>query len=125
MSQSIEVLVTVLPDQGEDDRRLEEHRLDLESELRNADIDAIEPVAVRGQAGGKSAELAELGSVLVQLAPIALGGVIATTRAWLKQRRTGKVCLELDGDVLVLEGATVEMQDDVIHAYLERHRPPR
>lgn len=122
MAEDVQVEVV---EAGADDGRLEVLALLLRQELLMLDVKAVEPyhegVAPEGSKGGLAAVAGLLG---VSLAPglQALGSVIVVIREWLRRSSSGRtVKITIDGDVLELSGATGELQQQLVDAFVRRH----
>jgi len=119
-----EVRVGVL-EQGADAARLEELALSLRRELLVLDVRSVEPVREGEAPPGTRGGLAALAGVLsVSLAPglQVAGAVIAVVRDWLSRSGGGRtVKLTIDGDVIELTGASDEVQQQLVDAWLRRH----
>ncbi|NIK58064.1 hypothetical protein [Kribbella shirazensis] len=122
MAEDVQVEVV---EAGADDGRLEVLALLLRQELLMLDVNAVEPyqegVAPEGSKGGLAAVAGLLG---VSLAPglQALGSVIVVIREWLRRSSSGRtVKITIDGDVLELSGATGEVQQQLVDAFVRRH----
>lgn len=97
----------------------------LHTELRNTDVEDIEPVSSEQvPPGAKGADPASIGALLVTLS--AAGGVfsmlIQTTRDWLGRQATAdKISVTIDGDTLVLEKSSEAERTALVEAYIRRH----
>jgi hypothetical protein len=110
---------------GADDGELEVLALLLRQELLMLDVESIEPYQ-EGEApeGSKGGLAAVAGLLSVSLAPglQALGSVIVVIREWLRRSSSGRtVKITIDGDVLELSGATGEVQQQLVDAFVRRH----
>jgi hypothetical protein len=122
----VELRVALETDPDTDPEDVDRLGRQLRDELRDLDVDDVEPVA--GSAppdGAKSGALASLTEWLVTLGG---GGVLApvlgTITAWLT-RGTGshKVTVTIDGDTLELGRATDTERAEIIDAFVQRHQP--
>jgi hypothetical protein len=119
-----EVQVGVLED-GADEARLEELALLLRQELLTLDVRSVEPVADGDAPPGTRGGLAAIAGLLsVSLAPglQAVGAVVMVVRDWL--RRSGgdhTVELSIGGDKIVVTGASNEMQQQLVDAWIRKH----
>lgn len=108
-----------------DEAQLETLGLRLRQELLLLDVRAVEPHQEGNVPEGSKGGLAAVAGLLsVSLAPglQALGSVIVVIREWI--RRSGSVRtvkLTVDGDVIELTGATGEMQQQLVDAFVRRH----
>ncbi|WP_350274675.1 hypothetical protein [Kribbella sp. HUAS MG21] len=110
---------------GADEGQLEVLALLLRQELLMLDVDTVEPYR-EGEApeGSKGGLAAVAGLLSVSLAPglQALGSVIVVIREWLRRSSSGRtVKITIDGDVLELSGATGEVQQQLVDAFVRRH----
>ncbi|MEV8378272.1 hypothetical protein AB0P21_36380 [Kribbella sp. NPDC056861] len=119
-----EVRVGVV-EQGADQARLEELALLLRQELLALDVRAVEPVregeAPPGTRGGLAA-IAGLLSVSLTPGLQVVGAMVAVVRDWL--RRSGgahTVKISIDGDTLELTGASDEVQQRLVDAWVRKH----
>jgi hypothetical protein len=95
-------------------------------ELRQ--VDGVEAVtltaAVSAPGGAKGLDAAAAEALLVALGTAAQGftAVVLMVREWRKRGpRARKVRLEIDGDVLVLEGEPDSAEDRLISEFIKRH----
>ncbi|GAA3562341.1 hypothetical protein [Kribbella ginsengisoli] len=119
-----EVRVGVLED-GADAARLEELALLLRQELLTLDVRSVEQVregdAPAGTRGGLAA-VAGLLSVSVVPGLQAVGAVVAVVRDWLRRSGGGHtIKLSMDGDTIELTGATDEVQQRLVDAWVRKH----
>jgi hypothetical protein len=119
-----DVRVEVVEAEADEDQ-LEVLALLLRQELLMLDVQSVEPyqegAAPEGSKGGLAA-VAGLLSVSLTPGLQALGSVIVVIREWL--RRSGSVRtvkLTIDGDVIELSGATGELQQQLVDAFVRRH----
>lgn len=122
----MEIRVVLEPDPDTDPDDAERLGRQLRDELRDLDVDDVEPVAGGTPPdGAKSGALTSLTEWLVTLAG---GGVLApvigTITAWLT-RGAGdhKVTVTIDGDTLELGRATDTERAEIVDAFVRRHRP--
>jgi hypothetical protein len=122
----VELRVVLEPDPDTDPEDLERLGRQLRDELRDLDVDDVEPVAGRAPPPGtKSGVLTSLTEWLVTLGG---GGVLApvigTIRAFLT-RGAGdhKVTVTIDGDTLELGRATDTERAEIVDAFVRRHQP--
>jgi hypothetical protein len=119
-----EVRVGVL-EGGADEARLEELALLLRQELLSLDVRSVETVrdgdAPPGTRGGLAA-IAGLLSVSLVPGVQMVGAVVALVRDWL--RRSGgehTVELSIGGDKIVVTGASDEVQQQLVDAWVRKH----
>ena len=119
-----DVQVGVVED-GADDARLEELALLLRQELLTLDVRAVEPYREGEAPDGSRGGLAAIAGVLsVSLAPglQVLGSVVSVVRDWLRRSGSGRtVKLTIEGDVIELSGASDEVQQQLVDAFVRRH----
>lgn len=119
-----DVQVGVVED-GADDARLEELALLLRQELLTLDVRAVEPYREGEAPDGSRGGLAAIAGVLsVSLAPglQVLGSVVSVVRDWLRRSGSGRtVKLTIDGDVIELSGASDQVQQQLVDAFVRRH----
>jgi hypothetical protein len=119
-----DVQVGVVED-GADDEQLEAMALLLRQELLMLDVRAVEPYREGEAPDGSRGGLAAIAGVLsVSLAPglQVLGSVVAVVRGWLRRSGSGRtVKLAIDGDTIELTGASDEVQQQLVDAFVRRH----
>ncbi|GAA1569597.1 MULTISPECIES: hypothetical protein [Kribbella] len=108
-----------------DEAQLETLALLLRQELLLLDVHAVEPHQEGDAPEGSKGGLAAVAGLLsVSLAPglQALGSVIVVIREWVRRGGANRtVKLTVDGDVIELTGATGEMQQQLVDAFVRRH----
>ena len=122
----LEVRVVLEPDPDTDPEDGERLGRQLRDELRELDVDDVEPVeGTLPPDGAKSGVLASLTEWLVTLSG---GGgvfvsVIGTITAWLGGRAGAhKVTVTIDGDTLELSSATAAERAELVETFVRRHR---
>ena len=98
----------------------------LRDELRDLDVDDVEPVdGGPPPAGAKSGVLTSLTEWLVTLSGgSVIAPVIGTIKAWLARGAgSHKVTVTIDGDTLELGRATDAEQAEIVAAFVRRHQP--
>jgi hypothetical protein len=112
-------------EEGSDDAQLEELALLLRQELLDLDVRAVEPYADGEAPEGSRSGLAAVAGVLsVSLQPglQALGAVVAVVRDWLRRSGSGRtVKVAIGGDVIELTGASDQVQQQLVDAFVRRH----
>jgi hypothetical protein len=112
-------------EEGSDDAQLEELALLLRQELLDLDVRAVEPYADGEAPEGSRSGLAAIAGVLsVSLQPglQALGAVVAVVRDWLRRSGSGRtVKVAIGGDVIELTGASDQVQQQLVDAFVRRH----
>lgn len=122
----VELRVALEPDPDTDPEDAERLGRQLRDELRDLDVDDVEPVeGALPPDGAKSGALASLTEWLVTLAG---GGVLVpvlgTIKAWLaRSAGSHKVTVTIDGDTLELGRATDAERSEIIDAFVRRHQP--
>jgi len=122
----VELRVVLEPDPDTDPEDVERLGRQLRDELRDLDVDDVEPVdGAPPPDGAKSGALASLTEWLVTLGG---GGVIApvlgTIKAWLARGAgSHKVTVTIDGDTLELGRATDAERAEIVDAFVRRHQP--
>ena len=125
-SRTVELRVVLQPDPDMDPDDAERLGRQLRDELRNLDVDDVEPVA--GGAPPQGTKSGVLTSLTEWLVTLAGGGVLApvigTITAFLT-RGAGdhKVTVTIDGDTLELGRATDTERAELIDAFVRRHQP--
>lgn len=71
--------------------------------------------------GAKAIEVAGIGALLVKFAPTALGMVVRTVQAWLRRSAARTAELRIDGDVILLTGASSAEQERLIALLEAKH----
>jgi hypothetical protein len=96
----------------------------LRGQLLELDIESAEPATV-GQAppGTRAGEILIAGALTVMLAQSSglLTAIVETVKSWASLSRERSVKLEVDGDVLEVNGITRSDQRDLIQAWIDRH----
>jgi len=110
---------------GSDEARLEELALMLRQELLALNVRSVEPYA-EGEApdGSRSALAAIAGVLSISLQPglQVIGAVVAVVRDWLRRSGSGRtVKIAIDGDVIELTGASDEVQQQLVDAWVKKH----
>lgn len=116
-----------LAEDGADLERIDLMTRRLRAELRDLGADVTAPPAPGSAPDGtRGADLADIGSLLVNLKDAAIGlvPVVGAIRQWLSRGHDVKrtVRLQIDGDVLELSHASEADQARVIDAFVSRHR---
>jgi hypothetical protein len=112
-------------EEGSDDERLEELALMLRQELVALDVSSVEPYREGEAPPGSRGGLAAIAGMLTLTLPPGLqvlGAVVAVVRVWLKRsggERTVKIAM--DGDVIELTGASDQVQQRLVDAWVRKH----
>jgi hypothetical protein len=97
-------------------QRLRENILEL-------NVDDVEQVHTgRAPAGAKGDPVA-LATLAVTLAPLVLTEVMKALQAWLSRHDRASVSIETGGDKIVVTGSPSKEQEQLIHAFVSRHKP--
>jgi Effector Associated Constant Component 1 len=96
----------------------------LRQELLERDLDAVDRVGATIAPTGAKGDPVTLGTLLVTLA--AKGGVLTTVintiQSWLARQERHSVTVEIGGDKLVLSSASSEQEQQLIDAFINRHK---
>jgi hypothetical protein len=96
----------------------------LREQLLELDVESAEPATV-GQAppGTRAGEVLVAGALTVMLAQSSglLTAIVETVKSWASLSRERSVKLEVDGDVLEVNGVTRSDQRKLIQAWIDRH----
>ena len=110
---------------GSDEARLEELALMLRQELLALNVRSVEPYAEGAAPDGSRSALAAIAGVLsISLQPglQVIGAVVAVVRDWLRRSGSGRtVKIAIDGDVIELTGASDEVQQQLVDAWVKKH----
>ena len=94
----------------------------LRQQLLELDVEAVDrPRAEAPPPGARAGEAAELGALLITVAPAVLGAVVETIRSWLSRARGRRAKLQFGDDMIEITGASSEQQEQLITAVLARH----
>ena len=106
-----------------DAQELDDLTTRLRRELLQLDVEAVgRPRTEEPPPGTRAADAPALGELLVTLVPVVLGPVLETIRSWLLRSRGRSALLKFGDDEIELRGASSEQQDELIAAFLARHR---
>jgi hypothetical protein len=122
--KNTQLLVTFDTDTDTDTEDLERLTRQLREELSDLDVQADLMTGGSAPANAMAGDIIEWGTLLVTLA--ASGGVITTLinvlQAWLTRHDRRCVTLEINGDKLQVTGISSAEQQQLIDAWLNRHR---
>jgi hypothetical protein len=121
MGTQNELRLEIEPESGADERELEALTLELERELSDLDVTAVEPAMATAPEGARGDAVA-LGALLIELGPGALSAIVGVVQAFLGRSSARSVRLKIDGDELELTGLSAEDQRRVIDSWIERHQ---
>jgi len=110
-------------EEGADDLRLDELARQLRSVLLDTDVEDVQP-HVTGEAppGTRSGLAVAAGGLVASLGSLPLKELVGLVVAWLKSGRTHRtVHVEMDGDVLELDGVDSDTQKRVVTDWIARH----
>lgn len=100
----------------------------LQAELRDLEqiISVAQPSNGRPEPGTRGGELAAVGALLVTVLANheAISGLLNYVGGWLQRRGRGRVEINLNGEILILEKATAEERRVIIEGYLRKVLPP-
>jgi Effector Associated Constant Component 1 len=121
------VHIQIRPDEGLDDETLDRLTRRLRAEL--AEVEGVDSSALAGQdqtlEGAKAGDPVTLGAIVVTLGASGgvFAGLIGAVRDWLG-RTTGRhrISVTIDGDTIELEQATLDQQQELLDAFVLRHR---
>jgi hypothetical protein len=107
-----------------DAAELDDETAQLRDELLELDVSRVErPTAGPAPEGARAAEVAVLGTLLVEVGRGVIGGVVRAIEAWVVRRRTRSVKLTLDGDSIELSNVSDADQRRMLEVFLVRHVP--
>jgi hypothetical protein len=116
--------IRIAAESGADSEETAEATAQLRRELLDLDVDAVElPRAGEPPPGTRAVDLAEVGALVVTVAPQLLTSVVAAVRSWLTHSRQRSIKLELDGDALELTAVSSKEQRRLTDEWLSRHAP--
>jgi len=111
-------------DPGADAAELEEHTLQLRSELRELDVDDVERRSTSAlPEGAKGVDAALVGTLIITAGREAISAVVRTVAGWVSRSGGRAVKIQLGDDVLELSNASREEQRRVVDAFVDRHGP--
>jgi hypothetical protein len=114
--------VRVLPTDDSDAEELAELLVQLHDELRDLDLAPVSVLPEEAPDRAKGAGTLA-GKLLIQFGTLdGLRAAISGIRSWVARTRRG-VEITMDGDTLKLTSATAEQQEEIIEAWLAKHRP--
>jgi hypothetical protein len=107
-----------------DATELDEALVRLGRQLRDLDIDGMQRASGGPAPPGAKGDFVEVATLLVAITDSqALAAIVRTVRSWLGgSRGPRRVRLTLDGDELEVYGLSSDAQDQLIRAWLSRHR---
>ena len=108
-----------------DDLHREQLALQLRRELLDLDVDSVESVTTEAPDGARSGVGAVAGMLVATLTPAHIGAVVVSVLSWLRRSPAERrVHIEIDGDVLDVTNADLELQTKAIETFLARHAQP-
>jgi hypothetical protein len=112
--------IVLEPDDDADAEEVERLGRELGAELRELDVDSVQPAGERAAPDGAKGVATSLAELLVTMSGTGgvLATVVATIRDWLGRRDSGRVVLTIDGDTLELSSAT---SAELVDAFVRRH----
>ena len=124
-SDERELLLRLEPEVGADPEEIERLARQLRAEMLDTDIDSIAPVQAGKPVPGAKGDPVAWTEWLITLS--ASGGVLTTVlaaaKAWIERSgRAHRVVITMDGDTIELERATPQERDELLKAFVDRHR---
>jgi hypothetical protein len=93
---SVEVIVRISPDEQVGAEELNHLAQQLNAEILQLDVDAVEPViSGASPTGTKSGEMIQVGQLMVTLAPTLVGPLFELLKSWTARRKAVPVKLKL------------------------------
>jgi hypothetical protein len=122
---AIHLLLSLEAGPGTDDEELAELTRQLRTEFMEVDVESIDFASIdEAPVGSKSGPPVDWGTLLLTLA--ASGGVLTTIinviQSWLTRHDRHRLSIEINGDRLELTGISTDEQQQLIDAWLSRHR---
>lgn len=119
------LVAVTLSDDGADAAQLEIATGRLARELNDVDdVQASRARAVPAPPGARGTGL-EIAALVVTLADSrALAAAVTTVQRWLHWHSSRKISIKIDSDELIIEGVKSDEADELIRAWLSRHRVP-
>jgi hypothetical protein len=117
MTDTTSIVVKIDPGDDANAQELEDHTVQLLSDLRrlDADVDRIPKREVPKLAKGMGAEA---GLLLVKLGPGAIGALAGALQAWLGRGTTRKITVRIDGNDICFDHPTAEQREKLVEAFL-------
>lgn len=110
---------------GADPSEVDDATQQLRRELLALDVDDVSaPSGGPAPPGSRAPGAAEVGALVVTFlgTPGLLSATLATVREWLGRRPDRAIEVTLGGDTLKLSGASSAEQEQLVRAFLDRHR---
>lgn len=107
-----------------DEDEVERVTASLRRQLLELDVSDVRiPPGAAAPDGARSAGLAEVGTLLIDLGKAGAGllPLLTFLNGWLSGRHTGSLSVTVDGDTITLDAATPEQQDAAFQLFLQRH----
>jgi hypothetical protein len=118
----VRLRLSVVLEADADAVELDAETTQLRSELLELEIDAVErPPGGPPPEGARAAEVAILGTLLVEVSKGLVGSVVRFVEEWVRRRRTRSVELTLNGDSIKLSNVSDEDQRRLLETFLRRH----
>ncbi|VVB64550.1 Uncharacterised protein [uncultured archaeon] len=104
-----------------DQERLEQLTHELRRDLMDLDVDLVEIPKLKGKApeGTKVVGIAEIGTLLVTLAPSVLSPVISCINTWVSSRKSGEIVIELNGQKLQLKNIPISERQKMFSEFID------
>jgi hypothetical protein len=114
-----------IAEEGSEESHLEELGIQLRRELLESEIENVEPARTLAPEGTRSGLAMVAGALVASVSPGKLVSVFTVIVDWLRRGRSqGKartVEVEIDGDRIVLTGASDEAEQQLMKLFVERH----
>jgi hypothetical protein len=112
-------------EEGANDEQLEQLGIQLRRELLGLELERVRPATAEAPEGARSGLAMMTGALVASISPAKLAAVVTTIVDWLRRgRSSGKprtVELEIDGDRIVLTGASTDAEKELTDLFVKRH----
>jgi hypothetical protein len=104
-----------------DSERLELLTHELRRELMDQDVDLVEIPELKEKPpeGAKVVGIAEVGTILVTLAPSALSPVIGCINSWVSNKSAGEIVIDLNGQKLQLKNIPSSERQKIVSEFID------
>lgn len=104
-----------------DSERLEQLTHELRRELMDQDVELVEIPELKEKPpdGAKVAGIAEVGTILVTLAPSALSPVIGCINSWVGNKSAGEIVIDLNGQKLSLKNIPRSERQKLVSEFID------
>ncbi len=125
MPDQIELVLSLDPNEQTDDEELARLTEQLRLEILELDVERVSLLrSGEKQAGAKSGDPVTLGALLI--AALGSSGVVSPLidllKTWVSRHNLRSITLELDGDKLEVSGISPQEQQELIDAWMSRHK---